>query len=47
MKTPKEVMQDVFGILKRQENFGIKTIADLFDYGTGVAQSKMRYKKGT
>lgn len=44
-KTAQDIMVDVFGILKRQENFGIKTIAELFGYAADVAKSKMRSRK--
>ena len=39
-KSMKDIMQDVFGILKGQEKFGIQTLAKLFTYVSGVVQAK-------
>ena len=39
-KTGKDIMQDVLDILKKEEQFGIQTIAKLIDYTTDIANAK-------
>lgn len=41
MKDYKKIANDVFAILKEQDNFGIKTIVDLLSYGKGIASAKI------
>lgn len=41
-KSAKEIMADIFEILKKQEKFNIKTFIELFSYGKEVSAAKVK-----
>lgn len=41
-KSAKEIMADIFEILKKQEKFNIKTFIELFSYGKEVSAAKLK-----